>query len=209
MKLRSTTALFVVFVIGCGSEVTPSSEEGRDPRPSVPPPVAVAPEANPPAPVLPDAALDAAVVELPDASVEVVLDAGVGDPPATPLTEVGKEKPGKAKKKKIPRIRSHHQLGCHWDNDTIRRIIRRHRSEIRFCYERQLAKKPDLEGMVSVKFTIGPLGSVTKAKIAKSTVGNEAVEQCIVKAVKRWAFPQPCDGKVVVTYPFMLTQGDL
>jgi hypothetical protein len=41
--------------------------------------------------------------------------------------------------------------------------------------------------------------------VADSSLRNEAVESCIVRAVRRWTFPAPDGGGVVVVnYPFLL-----
>jgi Ca-activated chloride channel family protein len=47
--------------------------------------------------------------------------------------------------------------------------------------------------------------------VASSTLGDASVENCIAQAVRRWRFPQPGGGGIViVTYPFQLTapEGD-
>ena len=91
--------------------------------------------------------------------------------------------------------------------EVIRRVVQRHRNEIRFCYEQQLNARPDLEGRVAVQFIISPSGAVQTAAVASSSLGNSAVEQCIVQKVRTWSFPSPEGGGVVsVTYPFMLQQ---
>ncbi len=90
--------------------------------------------------------------------------------------------------------------------EVIRRIVQRHINEVKFCYERELAKRPDLAGRVSIKFIISGTGAVQMAVVEDSTLGNASVENCIAGAVKRWTFPQPEGGGiVVVTYPFQLT----
>ncbi len=89
--------------------------------------------------------------------------------------------------------------------EVIRRVIRQHINEIRFCYEQVLATKPDLAGRVSIQFVISATGAVTGSKVADSTLGSSTAEQCIAKAVQRWTFPSPEGGGVViVTYPFVL-----
>jgi hypothetical protein len=89
--------------------------------------------------------------------------------------------------------------------EVIRRIIHRHINEIKFCYERELASRPDLEGRVSIKFIISGTGAVQMSAVGSSTLGNAKVEGCIAQAVRRWTFPQPKGGGVViVTYPFQL-----
>jgi TonB family protein len=91
------------------------------------------------------------------------------------------------------------------DKEIIRRVIRSHLKEVKFCYETELVRKPDLYGRLTVQFTITPTGTVSSSAVEQSTVGNRNVEQCIAAAVKRWTFPQPEDGGVVlVNYPFVL-----
>jgi len=90
--------------------------------------------------------------------------------------------------------------------EVIRRIVHRHINEVKFCYERQLAQRPDLSGRVAIKFIISGTGAVQMAAVANSTLGDPGVENCIAQAVRRWTFPQPEGGGIViVTYPFQLT----
>jgi TonB family protein len=90
------------------------------------------------------------------------------------------------------------------DKEQIREVIRSHRAEIQRCFEKALEVSPSLEGKVVVKFVIGVAGPVMSAKVAESTVGNEAMDTCVTDAVRTWTFPRPKgDGVVVVTYPFL------
>jgi TonB family protein len=109
---------------------------------------------------------------------------------------------------KVPRIRSG-QADVHGSlsKEVIRRIIGRHINEVRFCYEQELNSRPDLQGRVAVKFIISPTGAVQTAAVDNSDMGNPKVEQCIAQSVRRWTFPAPEGGGiVVVTYPFVLSQ---
>ena len=91
------------------------------------------------------------------------------------------------------------------DKEIIRRVVRKHMNEIRFCYEKELLRKPDLYGRVMIQFTIAGTGSVVASVVQQSTMNNAGVEQCMAQAVKRWEFPQPQGGGiVVVSYPFVL-----
>ena len=88
--------------------------------------------------------------------------------------------------------------------EAIRRTVRRHVNEVRFCYEQELAQRSDLAGRVTVSFIISMSGAVQTAAVSNSTLGNARVESCIVQAVHRWTFPEPEGGLVGVTYPFVL-----
>jgi len=91
------------------------------------------------------------------------------------------------------------------DQEIIRRIIRRHINEVKYCYERELLSRPDLAGRVTVQFTIAASGQVVTSVLQNSTVGNARLESCVVQAVRRWEFPKPAGGGIViVAYPFVL-----
>lgn len=91
------------------------------------------------------------------------------------------------------------------DRNAIAAVINRHLSEVRFCYEQGLQKKPNLAGRVSMNFIIGPSGSVSIAKVNNSSLGHPPVENCIRDRLKTWKFPQPHGGvNVKVNYPFAL-----
>jgi len=92
------------------------------------------------------------------------------------------------------------------DKEIIRRIIRRHINEVKYCYEQELTKKPELGGRIMVQFTIAASGQVIASVLQNSTMGNAKVENCTVQAVRRWEFPKPLGGGIViVSYPFVLT----
>ena len=114
----------------------------------------------------------------------------------------------RGRRAKVPRIRTGKaDVRGSLSKEVIRRIIRRHINEVRFCYEQELNSRPDLQGRVAVKFIISPTGAVQTAAVSKSTLGNAKAEQCIAKAVRRWTFPAPEGGGiVVVNYPFVLAQ---
>ena len=89
--------------------------------------------------------------------------------------------------------------------EAIRRVVRRHLPEVRFCYEQGLAQNPNIEGRVSVNWIISPTGAVQSSRVTSSSLGNARVDECIANAVRRWSFPTPDGGGPVgVNYPFVL-----
>lgn len=112
-----------------------------------------------------------------------------------------------SRRARVPRIRTGNaDVRGSLSREVIRRVIRRHINEVRFCYEQQLNQRPDLEGRVQVSFIISPTGAVQSATVGASTMNNSAVEGCIAQAVRRWTFPAPDGGGVVgVNYPFVLS----
>jgi hypothetical protein len=94
------------------------------------------------------------------------------------------------------------------DKEIIRRVVRRHLNEVRYCYEQALVVHPSLSGRLVVQFTIAPTGRVLVSMLQSSTLSLPSVEACVVQAVKRWEFPQPERGGLArVSYPFQLTPG--
>jgi hypothetical protein len=94
------------------------------------------------------------------------------------------------------------------DKELIRRVIRQHMNEVKFCYERELTRDTSLNGRVVVKFAIGGMGQVMTSAIESSTLANHNGERCIADAVRRWQFSKPQGGLVIVSYPFVLKHAE-
>jgi len=89
------------------------------------------------------------------------------------------------------------------DKEMIRRVVRRHVNEIRYCYEKELQSYPNgLEGQVKVRFEIAPDGRVLRSSLLSSTLGQRTIEGCVAAAPRRWLFPRSQGGVTVVSYPF-------
>lgn len=93
------------------------------------------------------------------------------------------------------------------DKELIRKVIHANRGQIRFCYDSQLNRFPNLNGKVAIRFMISPEGTVKQATVAQTTVNNAELEACVAGRVHTWIFPKPKGGgMVVVTYPFIFKQ---
>jgi len=91
------------------------------------------------------------------------------------------------------------------DEEIIRRIVRRHINEVKYCYQVELQANPNLAGRVVVQFVISAMGQVQAPNVSSSTVNNAKVENCIALAFRRWRFPKPKGGGIViVSQPFSL-----
>ena len=92
------------------------------------------------------------------------------------------------------------------DKSLIDAVIKRHMNQIRYCYQRELTKNPKLKGKIVVKFVIAGNGTVSKASIKSSSMGSKKVEGCITGRFKRFKFPEPKGGGIViVSYPFIFS----
>ena len=96
------------------------------------------------------------------------------------------------------------------DKDLIRRVVRSHINEVRYCYNQVLARDPNAKGRVSIKFQIDTKGKVVAAIVNESTMKDSSAGTCIATAVLRWTFPAPpagSTGLVTIIYPFVLEPG--
>ena len=91
--------------------------------------------------------------------------------------------------------------------EQVARVVRAHQNAIKFCYEKELQRKPALGGKIEVYWVIVPDGSVEKSKIAVTTMDDGAVEGCIARQVKQWVFPKSDGRTVVQSYPFLFKGG--
>jgi hypothetical protein len=91
------------------------------------------------------------------------------------------------------------------DKEIIRRVIKEHIAQIRYCYELELQRSPGIFGKVATEFVISAEGRVQSTSVTQSTLNNEAVESCMMSKIRTWKFPQPKGGGIVVVrYPFIL-----
>jgi hypothetical protein len=93
------------------------------------------------------------------------------------------------------------------DRELIRRVVRSHLDQLRYCYDVQLTKNPKLSGKVAVKWVVTEQGSVSSSVVVQTTTGNTELDTCVAGRVLTWVFPKPKGGGVaVVTYPFVFKE---
>jgi len=91
------------------------------------------------------------------------------------------------------------------DRDAIAAVINKNLGQVRFCYEQGLQGNPNVNGRVSVDFTISGTGIVKTASVGNSSLNSKIIEDCIVLRLKSWKFPLPQGGvDVKVSFPFSL-----
>ena len=89
------------------------------------------------------------------------------------------------------------------DRDEIQKVINENIGQIQRCYERELIHAPGLSGKVQVEWTVATSGSVRMVRQTFTSMNSTAVSNCIMGAIRSWAFPRPRGGEVVVNYPFI------
>jgi len=89
----------------------------------------------------------------------------------------------------------------------IKEVIARNRGQLRYCYERELATKPNLEGKLVLELVIDASGKVSDVSTRpESTVQSDPLIDCVLTRAKGWVFP--ASGNVTtVVYPFIFKSG--
>jgi hypothetical protein len=91
--------------------------------------------------------------------------------------------------------------------EQINKVVRAHLAGVKYCYEKELQHKSGLSGGVDLYWVIQPDGNVQRASIKKTTMGDAAVEGCILRQVKQWQFPKAAGQTTVERYPFIFKGG--
>lgn len=93
------------------------------------------------------------------------------------------------------------------DPDMVRRSVRANINDTRRCYDRGMARDPTLTGRVSIQIHIKETGAVKETAVKETTLRDPAVGFCIAAAIRKWKFPRPERGPVIIDYPFVLEPG--
>jgi hypothetical protein len=178
--LFSVGALTVLLsVVACSRSESPPPPQAA-PQPPPPPP--------PPAPVVRDAAVD-------------VADGGGDAGDAGGPRRSGKKPAAAAPAGGGGGVRVDGPLPKAEADQAIRGVS----AKLRACYDQERAKKPDLKGRVTFKFTINERGFVTVGEIVTSTLqGGSDAENCMVRAARDFRFPR---GSGESTISFGMTFG--
>lgn len=93
--------------------------------------------------------------------------------------------------------------------ESIKEVINSYGGSIAFLYRKALRDNPALKGTVTIEFTIEPSGEIINARIASSTIHDEAFEQHVLKCIQTWKFPpSPGSGNSVIKYPLSFEQAE-
>jgi hypothetical protein len=82
------------------------------------------------------------------------------------------------------------------DPDIVRKILREHIPQFRYCYQRELdSNSRRVQGTVKLNFVIGASGAVTNASVESRL--NRKIRGCVAKVLRGIQFPEPLGGGVV------------
>ncbi|MBI4700102.1 MAG: AgmX/PglI C-terminal domain-containing protein [Deltaproteobacteria bacterium] len=90
--------------------------------------------------------------------------------------------------------------------EQIDQVLKAQLPKLEACYWGGLAADAKLTGRVAVRFVIGRDGKTSNAGTS-TDLSNDNVVQCFARVLLRAEFPEPEDGIVTVSAPFLLTPG--
>lgn len=99
----------------------------------------------------------------------------------------------------IGRIKAFGSLGL----DVARKAITSRKNELRNCYKNALKKTSYIRGQIKVFLIVQSKGKVLTARIQRTTMNSDPVENCIIKLIRPIQYPAPKGGgEVHITYTF-------
>lgn len=86
--------------------------------------------------------------------------------------------------------------------EVISDVIRKYRSGIENCYQKQVRSDSTVRGRLTLSLKIGANGRVQRAGV-EDAMKETVMGKCVVRIAKTWRFP-PSGGDVEVDYPLIL-----
>jgi outer membrane biosynthesis protein TonB len=83
----------------------------------------------------------------------------------------------------------------------LQSALRAKAGQARSCYERALAHNSALSGTALINVRIGPSGEPCSASLARDTLEDAAVTQCVVQRFRTGKYPKPAGGCVDAQVP--------
>lgn len=98
--------------------------------------------------------------------------------------------------------------GGRLDAALVTRIVRQNMARFRLCYDNGLRTNPSLQRRVNVRFIIGVDSAVSRVgNGGNSTMPDQGVVSCVVRAFNGLSFARPQGGEVTVVYPLSFAPG--
>lgn len=85
--------------------------------------------------------------------------------------------------------------------DGVRLTVRRYLRQLQYCHELHLKEDAALAGQMELS-TVLVAGLVVSGSAREDTIGHTELEQCVVRKVKRWRFPEELSGTLVLPLSF-------
>lgn len=119
------------------------------------------------------------------------------------IAELTRAKPSGKIRGKVTRMSSGAKVKGSLSKEDISRVVNSNIHAVQACYEKALLRNPGLSGRIVFDWTVKNDGRVSGVRVRSSTLGNSDVSSCISTKIKKWKFPRPKGGEVIITYPFL------
>ncbi len=86
-------------------------------------------------------------------------------------------------------------------------VVKRRAGAIRACYEQRLQVKNNLQGKITIRWTIDTEGNVSAANSTSDSMGDSETTNCLLRTIRRMKFEKPEGGVCVVQWPFVFSPG--
>jgi hypothetical protein len=132
--------------------------------------------------------------------------APVLEPPPPPPEEVPAPPPEEAKPEPAKPVGPRKDTFCEGEctgqeTPELLSALRARAGQARSCYERALTHNSSLSGSVVLSLRVSPSGTACSASMAKDTLADPAVTNCVLQRFRSGKFPKPGGGCVDVALP--------
>ncbi len=115
--------------------------------------------------------------------------------------DAGVKKTVKKKVRRKKRQRPPEKIGT-INTKEVNRFMNARFGQVKSCYEHRLKTNSFLEGKLDLNIGIAPSGKVTGVTVNSDTVRDQKMLACIKRAIRKWNFPKPQNGRVVIGKTF-------
>lgn len=95
------------------------------------------------------------------------------------------------------------------DAQALRATVTARLPQVTRCYERELKRRPGLEGRLEVRFTIGDDGAVIWSGVVQDGIGSPDLARCVATQFRTFRFRLiglQAGQQVTVAYPLVFTK---
>lgn len=91
------------------------------------------------------------------------------------------------------------------DSRSLMAVVQRYKSGVKFCYDNTLKQRPNLQGKITLQMDILASGAVSDLRVVGDTLGDAALQRCILAQVRNWRFQAIDAGTVRFTLPLVFS----
>lgn len=85
----------------------------------------------------------------------------------------------------------------------VRKLIRKNRFKLNLCYEMALRRNERLSGSMDWSWKISSKGQLSDLTLESATLKDRLMTKCIRSTIRKWPFPHPKRGSVIIRHSFM------